>query len=170
PGVMPTQDLKDRPRMLQGHILSDAICSIGVFFVLPSSVVIPLQIFIVTREQPIEIFWSRVAFRNDMRSIGVVGDVVLEPQIIFDHVIDKRAQQYNVSASTNGDVLIRNRGSTGKARVNVNYLGTTLLRFGNTLESNRLAFGHVGTLNQNQVCIRHILQWLGGTATPKRRS
>src|SRR5699024_10995258 len=107
---MPTQDLKDRPRMLQGHILSDAICSIGVFFVLPSIVVIPLQLISVTMEQSVEIFWSLVAFRNDVRSIGVVGDVLLEPEIIFDHVIDERAQQHNVSASTNGDVLIRNRG------------------------------------------------------------
>src|SRR5699024_11599639 len=71
----------------------------------------------------------------DRRSIGVIDHVVVEVQIIVDHVLNQCTQQNYVSATANSDVTVRKCGSTCVARIDVNNTSTTLFGFSYPLET-----------------------------------
>ena len=94
----------------------------------------------------------------------------MEIQVIIQHVLDNRAEQYHVRATANADVAVRKGRRTRITRINVNNPRAALLGFNDPLETHWVAFSHVRTLNDNAVRICHILQRLGCAAAAKRSS
>ena len=94
----------------------------------------------------------------------------MEVQVVIQHVLDQRAEQHHVSAAANTDVAVRKSRGARVARVDVDDASTALFRFYYPLETHRVAFRHVRTLDDNAVGVRHILQRLCSTAAAKGSS
>ena len=94
----------------------------------------------------------------------------MEIQVIVQQVVNDCAQKHHVRTAANANVAIRKGRRARITRIHVNDTGTTLLGFHHPLEPHGVALGHIRTLNDDAVRIRHILQRLGCAAAAKRSS
>src|SRR5699024_12428485 len=133
------ENLKDTAWVLQCAVFGNAISFVGVLLVLPRGFIVAAGFFIKTGKETIQIFRASEFFIDKMGCIGVVHHVVFKPQIMFDHVVNQTAQQNDVGPSTNVYVLIGTCWWAGKARCEVNELGSALFGFSSTSAPNRMS-------------------------------
>ena len=94
-------------------------------------------------EQAVEVLGVLEVLVDERRGVRVVEDVVPEPQIVLDDMADEGTEQHDVTAGTDADVTVRHGGGARVARVDVDELGSALLRLHHPLESHRVSLGHV---------------------------
>ena len=169
--VVALENLEDRIRILQRHVLLHVPRgALRLSHVLPRVRDVLAFLRVVPGEQALQILGVLEIRRDDRRRVRVIHHVIVEIQVIIQHVLDNRAEQHHVRASANADVAVRKGRRTCVARIHVDNARTTLLGFHDPLESHGVAFRHIRTLDDDAVRIRHILQRLGCAAAAKRRS
>ena len=168
---MPLENLEDGIRMLQRFIaFYIPRRTLRLLHVLPRIRDVLSSFRIIAGEQTIQVLGVLIVLRDDHRCIGIRHHIVMEIQLIFQQVINNRTQKHHVRAAANANVAIRKRRRARVTRIHVNDAGTPLLGFHHPLESHWVALGHIRTLNDDAVRIRHILQRLGCAAAAKRSS
>ena len=125
---------------------------------------------VIARKQSVQFLGVLVVLRDDHRRISICDDIIAEVQLILEHVVNDRTQQHHVGTAANTNVTVGERRGTRIPRIHVNNAGTTLFGFYDPLESHRVALGHIRTLDDDAISIRHILQRLGCAAAAKRSS
>ena len=109
-------------------------------------------------EQTTEILSVPEVFVDQRGGVRVRDDILLEPQVIGDDVVDQRAEQDHIRTGPDRDVLVRHRRGAGESRVDVDHpraAGPGLLH---PLEPHRMALGHVGALDDDAIGVGHVLQ------------
>ena len=169
--IMALENLENRIRMLQGVIALDIPGGTFRFLhVLPRIGHVRAGFRVIARKQSVQFLGVLVILRDDHRRIGIRDHIIAEIQLILEHVVDNSAQQHHVGTAANANVAVSKRRGTRIPRIHVNNAGTTLFGFHDPLESHRVAFSHIRTLDDDAISIRHILQRLGCAAAAKRSS
>ena len=108
-------------------------------------------------EQSAEILGVPEVVVDQGGGVGVGDHVLLEPQVVGEHVVDECTEQDDVRTRTDRDVLIAHRRRAGEAWVDVNHPGAAGLGLLHPLEPNWVALGHVGALDDDAVRVGHVL-------------
>ncbi len=198
-GVVPLENLEHRLRVLQGlvaqhpgvrqHRAAAAVRVAGragrgtgavlvaavrrggaVLCVSPRRRVVVPGLRVDAGEQAAEFLGVAEVRVHQGRRVGIRDDVLLEPQVVGEHVVDQRAEQHHVRAGPDRNVFVRDRRGTGEPRVDVDDLSPAGPGLLHPLEANGMALGHVGPLDDDAVGIGHVLQALCGAAAPERGS
>ena len=101
------------------------------------------------------------------RGVGVGHHVVLE-HCSSQHVVDQPAQERDVAAGPDRHVQVGHRAGPGEPRVDVDDLGAARLGLHHPLEADRMALGHVRSLDQDAVGVLQVLLEGRGAATAER--
>ena len=171
-GVVALQDLEHTIRVLQRLVLLHIPGHLRIpsWLRLPRGVVVLTRLRVIAREDALKVFRVLEVLIDDHRGIGKCLDKILKVELIVQHVLNHRAKQHHIRATSDRDVLVGDCGRSREPRVHVNNPRATILGFNHPLEAHRVCFGHIRPLNDNAVRIRHILQRLGRAATAKRGS
>ena len=170
-GVVTLENLEHRVRVLQSLVfLHVPRRTLRLTDILPRVGDVLAGLWVIARKQAIQVLRVLVIGGNDGGGVGVREHVIVEVELVVDHVLDDRAEQDHVSTAANADVAVRESRSTGVARIHVDDARAALLGLNYPLEAHWVALGHVRTLNDDAVRIRHILQRLGCAAAAKRSS
>jgi hypothetical protein len=102
------------------------------------------------------------------RAVGVVLDVLLEPGVVLEDVVDDPAQERDVGPGSDLDVPIGHCAGAGEARIDVDDLGAALLGLDHPLKADRMLLGHVRAHDQDAVRVLQVLLERGGAAAPER--
>ena len=129
-----------------------------LFCVGPRRGVIGARFRIESGEQPAQVLGVTVIVMDQRGRIGVRADVLLEPEVMGDDVVDQGTQEHNVRARPDGNVLVRDRRRTREPGVDVDDLRSAGLGLRHPLVSHGMALGHVGTLDDDAVGVGHVLQ------------
>ena len=122
---------------------------------------------VVPGEQTAEVLGVAEIVVDQRRGVGVGDDVIVEPQVIAEHMVHERTEQHDVGSGPDRDVLVAHRRRAGEPRVDVDHRRATGPRLLHPLEAHRMALGHVGALDDDAVGVGHVLQRLCGTAPPE---
>src|SRR5207244_7943161 len=95
-------------------------------------------------------------------------DVVLEPPVRSDDVIDDPAEERDVGSGTDGDVDVGHRAGPGESRIHVDDRRAAPLRLHHPPEADRMALGEVGPFDQDAVSVLKVLLKGGGSASSER--
>ena len=166
--VVVAQDLEDRLRVLQARVLEWS--TVLVRLVRPRRVLVGARVRVESGEQSVEVLGVDIVVADEVRGVGVGAHVFVEVPAFGQDTVDERTEQHDVGAGPDGHMLIGDRGGARETRVDVDDAGTPGLGFGHPLEAHGVALGHIGTLDDDAVRIRHILDGLSGAAAPERGS
>src|SRR6516162_9163638 len=86
-----------------------------------------------------------------------MNDVLAKVQLVLNQVIDESTEKDDVSADANRHPNIRQRARARETRIYMDNRGAALFRFHHPAKTDRVRFGHRGTLDQNAICIRQVL-------------
>src|SRR5579871_3803874 len=100
--------------------------------------------------------------------IGVILDVLPEPAVIVQDVVDEAAEKCHVAAGPNPNKDIAQCGRAGETRVDVDQGGAFLLGLHGPAETNRMGLGHVRPHEQDAVTVCEVLLIVGSRAAAKR--
>ena len=177
---MPLQNLEDAARMLEcgvGRVLMRVTCfaapvlamtaiggvmpgcGLGRMTFLLGTLVQPglrtvlFLLRIPAREQPIQIFSVAIVFAQNRRRIGIGKDVVLEPLVVLDHVVDQAPEKEDVRARAQRCPDIRTRRGARKARVDMDHFPAPLTRLHHPLKPDRMLLRHRRTHDHDCVGI-----------------
>src|SRR5579883_2105962 len=138
-------------------------------FVLPAAGVVAALLLIEAGEEAVEVLGVAELLADDRRAVGVRHDVLAEVALVRDDVVDDAAEEGDVRARTERDVDVGDRAGPGVAGIDVDELGAPRLGFHDPLEPNRVALGHVGSLDDDAVSVLQVLLE-GGGPSPAERS
>jgi hypothetical protein len=129
------EDLEDAARILQGFIASRPVlrragplrcvtavgsCILVGFLrrtgVGPARIVVTAGAGIITREDPAVILRVDVLVADDRRRIGVGEDVLAEPEIVTQDIVDEATKKGDVSARADRDIEVGRSRGPGEAR------------------------------------------------------
>lgn len=133
-------------------------------FVRPGGRVVLAGVRVEPGEQSAEVLGVAEVLVHDGRGVGIGDHVVVEPEVVAEHVVDQAAEQGDVGSGSDRDVSVGHRAGAGEARVDMDDPGSARLRLGNPLEPHRVCFGHVAALQHDAIGVGHVLQRLGGAA------
>ena len=92
-------------------------------------------------------------------------DVLLKYDSVSMHVADQPAEERDVAAGADRDVLVGHRARAREARVDVDDLRAALLRLHHPAEADRVRLGHRRALDQDAVGVLQVL--LESVAPPR---
>jgi hypothetical protein len=99
---------------------------------------------------------SRKLLADQRRGVGVGDDVLLEVQLVVEHVLDQAAEERDVVPERSGTC----RSAIALVRVNRGSMWIDLaparLGLAHPLEAHRVALGHVRTLDDDAVGVREV--------------
>ncbi len=128
--------------MVVGAVLAVPVIG-SLALVGPGGHVVLSGVRVETREQAVQVLGVLELLADQGGGVSVRLDILLEPQVVADHIVDQCAQQHDVGSGTDCDVLVGHGTSPGEARVNVDDLRAPGLGFSHPLVAHRVAFGHV---------------------------
>ena len=132
---------------------------------LPARRVVRPRLGVEAGEQPVEVVDVLELVADDVRRVGVADDVLAEVQLVLQDVVDDPAEERDVAAHPDRDVLVRHGARPGEPRVDVDDPRAALLRLHHPLEAHRVGLGHVGALDDDAVGLSQVLLEPGGAAT-----
>ena len=121
------------------------------------------------REVPGRVLGVLEAPIDDHRAVGVVLDVILEPGVVLEDVVDDPAQERDVGPGPDRDVAVGHRARPGEPGIDVNDLGPSLLGLDHPLKADRVLLGHVRAHDHDAVGVLQVLLEGGGAAAAERR-
>jgi hypothetical protein len=104
---------------------------------------------------------------DDGRRVRVCQNVILEPAIVSQNVVDDAAEKGDIRSSANADVQVGGCTGATEARVDVDDCRATLARFHRPAETNRVSFGHIRTHDQDAITVRQILLVVCRSSAPE---
>ena len=159
---VPLERLEDATRVLERFVARGLDLILAL--VLPALVLVEHLLLVPAREE------ARVLRRvlelgpEDVRRVGVMGDVLLEVKFVLQEVMDDPTHEGDVRAGADGHPEVRHRAGAGEARVDVDDHRAPLLGLHHPAETDRVGFGHGRTLDEDHVGVRQILEGRGGPA------
>ncbi len=78
-------------------------------------------------EQSVQVFGVLEVLVHQVRRVGVGAHVLVEPQVVAQHIVDECAEQHDVGTRTNRNVFVRHRRGARETRIDVNDLGAARL-------------------------------------------
>lgn len=120
-------------------------------FVKPRLRIVLLLLFVPAGKKSIEIFCIAEILAQNGRSVGVGENILLEPLVVLDDVIDQCAEKENVSSRAQRGPDIGARRGTGEPRIDMNHLAAAFTRLHHPLEANRVLFRHRGAHDHDGV-------------------
>src|SRR5580704_1316456 len=88
----------------------------------PTIGIVFLLVWIPPGEKTIQIFRVLIRLRNNHRRIRVMNQVLAEEKLVFEGVMNQRAQKQNVRSCAERQPDIRHRGCAAESRIDVNDL------------------------------------------------
>src|SRR5579859_5611320 len=89
----------------------------------------------------------------------------MEVTVVLQQVTNNCSQEYNIAASTDGNVQVRQRRCTRIMWVDMNNLRPKLPGFDNIRKANRMGFSHIAAHDQYTVAINQVLWKTSSAAT-----
>src|SRR5205823_3387046 len=114
-------------------------------------------LFVPAAEDALEVFGVLEVFADDRRRVRVRLDVLLEVAVVLDDVVDEPAEEGDIRSRTERNVDVRHRARAREARIDVDDRRAAALRFHHEAEADRMAFGHVRSLDDDAVSVRKVL-------------
>src|ERR1035437_8469725 len=141
---------------------------LGRALVGPRGRVVHARLRVVAGEDAVEVVHILEVVADQRGRVGVGDDVVVEVALVGQDVVDDPAEEHDVAAGPQRDVLVGQGRCAGEPGVDVDDLGTARLRLHDPLEPDRVALGHVGTLDDDAVRVLQVLLECRGTAATER--
>ncbi len=95
---------------------------------------------------------------NDGRCVGVVADVLVEPEPVRQDVVNERSEKSDVRPRAQGHMKIREGGRAGESGVNVNDRRPALPGLNHEPEPDRVVLRHIGAHDHDAVAVREVLK------------
>ncbi len=138
--------------------------------VLPGVVVVRARLGVEAGEHAVEVLGVAEVLAQDGGRVGVVEHVLVEVQLVLQHVVDDRAEEGHVGAGPDGHVQVGQRARPGEARIDVDDHRAARLGLHHPLKAHRMGLGEVRALDDHAVGVLQILHERGGAAAPERRA
>ena len=131
--------------MLQRRIFDDEAFLVALQ--IPARDVVGIFFFIPAGKQPVQVFRIDEVFADEMRRIGVGGDVLFKIRFVGKHVVDDAAQERDVGSASDRCVHVGHRGGARETRVDVDDGRAAFLGLHDEAKRHRVRFGKVRTLD-----------------------
>ncbi len=125
-------------------------------FVLPRLDSIRANLFIETGEQAAEFACVLKIIFDDRRDVGLVEDVIFEPQIVLENVLDQSAEERDVGASAHRRINIGEGGRARETRIGVNDRRAFFFRLHRKTKRDGVRFRHVRSHDHHAIGVRNI--------------
>ena len=142
----------------------------GRALIAPASLhgIIGIGFRIVAAEQSAQVFGVLKTLLDQRRSICVGKNILLEPFIMGQHIIDDAAQERDIRAGANRHIEVAERRCARKMRVDVDQCRAFLLGLHGPSETDRVRLGHVRAHDQDAIAIGQVLLVVGGRTAAER--
>ncbi len=154
------QQLVDAARVLQTHVAQGAAVLAGLVF--PGVFAVAEVGGVIAAEQP---FGKGEAVVDDEGGVGVIDDVILLDQVVFQDVVDQAADEGDVGPRPQLGIDIGLRGGPGVARVDADQLGAVVHRPLHIFEGDRMVFSRVGTDAEDDIRMLDVVPVVGHCTT-----
>ena len=127
-----------------------------------------LPVSVIAAEQARQVLGVLETLLDDRRGIGVVQDVLLEPAVVAQDVVDEAAEEGDVAAGADADVDVAQRRGAREARIDVDQGRALFLGLHRPAEADGMGLGHVRAHEQDAIAVGQVLLVGGGRAAAER--
>ncbi len=132
--------------------------------VLPRGGVVGALDGVPAREQAVEVLGVEELVADERGRVRVGQHVLSEVELVGEDVVDDPAEERDVGSRPQRHVDVGQRAGAGEPRVDVDHLCAAALRLDHPLEADRVALGHVRTLDDDHVGVLQVLLERGRAA------
>ena len=119
-------------------------------------------------EEAVQLFSVAQVVAQNRRRVRVGHDVIAEPAIVVDRVVDHRAEKREIASGAQRQPVVGHRRRPIESRIDVNDLRAVFLaRLDGPLKSDGMVFRHRRSHDQNGVGVCEVLLRGGGAAAPE---
>ena len=134
----------------------------------PARAVVHPRLGVVAAEDAAEVLGVLEVLAHQRGGVRVVLDVLLEVGLGLQHVVDEAAEEGDVRAGPDRQVLVGDRARAAEARVDVDDLRAVLLGLHHLAEPDGMRLRHRVALDDDAVSVLEGLLVVGGAAAPER--
>jgi hypothetical protein len=164
--VVCLEKLENAARVFEG--LVDAGVAIRAAFILPGGFVVLPAVRVPTGEVAV---LKREPLGDDERRVGVFANVAGVELIVGERVVEQTAEERDVGAGADLDVLVGDGGGAVEARVDADELRLAVtLRFHHEAETDGVIFGRVPPHHQHHIGVGYVSPTVGHGSAAKRGS
>src|SRR5438874_1322048 len=136
-------------------------------FVLPGRVVVLLLLRIPAGKEAVEVLCVLELLVDDHRRVRERLDVLVEPALVLEDVVDDPAEERDVAAGPDRDVQVRHRARAREPRVDVDQLRAAAAGLHRPLEADGMILRHVRAHDHDAVRVGQVLLEVRRPASPE---
>src|ERR1700733_13199304 len=116
---MPPHPLLVLQRICRSTLVASTRGTLETPVALPGVITAGLSVAVVAAEQARQVLGIAEAILNNRRGVGVVQDVVAEPAVVAQDVVDQGAQKGDVAAGADADINVAECRCARETRIDV---------------------------------------------------